>query len=67
MVGLFCIAEPPPEWDDHNSQPKRNAKDLAELPTVVKEGMDLARVATLDEVLAVALRPAQESRGLQVA
>ena len=48
--------------------PKRNAKDLAELPTVVKEGMELIEVATLDEVLAVALLPAAESpRGLQVA
>ena len=48
--------------------PRRNAKDLAELPAVVKEGMELIQVGTLDEVLAVALLPAESpSRGLQVA
>jgi ATP-dependent Lon protease len=48
--------------------PRRNAKDLAELPAVVREGMELIQASTLDEVLAVALLPAAEStRGLQVA
>jgi ATP-dependent Lon protease len=47
--------------------PRRNAKDLAELPAVVKEGMELIQVGTLDEVLDVALLPAEASRGLQVA
>ena len=48
--------------------PRRNAKDLAELPTVVQEGMELIQVDTLDEVLAVALLPADAgSRSLQVA
>ena len=35
--------------------PKRNAKDLAELPDVVKEDLELIQVSTLDEVLAIAL------------
>ncbi|MFM9105764.1 MAG: S16 family serine protease, partial [Chloroflexota bacterium] len=48
--------------------PKRNAKDLSDLPEVVKEGMDLILVSTLDDVLAHALLPGQEpARGLQVA
>ncbi|MCC6314934.1 MAG: endopeptidase La [Thermomicrobiales bacterium] len=47
--------------------PRRNAKDLAELPAVVKESMELIEVDTLDEVLAVALLPADAARGLQVA
>jgi ATP-dependent Lon protease len=48
--------------------PKRNAKDLAELPEVVKEGMELILVSTLDDVLAVALLPSEEpTRGLHVA
>jgi ATP-dependent Lon protease len=48
--------------------PRRNAKDLAELPTVVQEGMELIQVDTLDEVLAVALLPADAgNRNLQVA
>jgi ATP-dependent Lon protease len=48
--------------------PKRNAKDLSELPDVVKEGMELILVSTLDDVLAHALLPAEEpTRGLHVA
>ncbi|HEU5434595.1 MAG TPA: endopeptidase La, partial [Thermomicrobiales bacterium] len=48
--------------------PRRNAKDLAELPAVVKDGMELIQVGTLDEVLDAALVPAEASaRGLQVA
>ena len=52
--------------------PRRNAKDLAELPAVVREGMELVQVGTLDEVLAVALLPAEApaegaARSLQVA
>jgi ATP-dependent Lon protease len=48
--------------------PRRNAKDLSELPAVVREGMELVQVSTLDEVLAVAMLPAGEAeRGLQVA
>ncbi|HET7095259.1 MAG TPA: endopeptidase La [Thermomicrobiales bacterium] len=48
--------------------PRRNAKDLAELPAVVKDGMELIQVGTLDEVLDVALLPAEATaRGLQVA
>jgi ATP-dependent Lon protease len=37
--------------------PKRNAKDVAELPEVVKKDLELIQVSTLDEVLAVALLP----------
>jgi ATP-dependent Lon protease len=37
--------------------PRRNAKDLAELPAVVREGMDLIQVDSLDQVLAAALLP----------
>ena len=52
--------------------PRRNAKDLAELPAVVRDGMELIQVDTLDEVLAVALLPAaagveEPARSLQVA
>ncbi len=48
--------------------PKRNAKDLSELPDVVKEGMELILVATLDDVLEQALLPAEEPAvGLHVA
>jgi ATP-dependent Lon protease len=46
--------------------PKRNAKDLSELPLVVREEMELIQVATLGEVLEVALLPA-EGRSLHVA
>jgi ATP-dependent Lon protease len=35
--------------------PKRNAKDLAELPDLVKDELELIQVSTLDEVLDVAL------------
>jgi ATP-dependent Lon protease len=35
--------------------PKKNAKDLSELPDVVKSGLELREVSTLDEVLAIAL------------
>jgi ATP-dependent Lon protease len=37
--------------------PRRNAKDLAELPAVVREGMNLIQVDSLDQVLAAALLP----------
>jgi ATP-dependent Lon protease len=55
--------------------PRRNAKDVAELPAVVREGMELIQVDSLDDVLAVALLPAKTdvpaqdgvARGLQVA
>jgi ATP-dependent Lon protease len=55
--------------------PKRNAKDLAELPEVVRNELELVQVSSLDEVLAVALLPAGErkraesegERNLQVA
>ena len=46
--------------------PKRNAKDIAELPEVVRNEMELILVSSLDEVLSVALLPAEE-RSLQVA
>nr|MDP9474062.1 endopeptidase La [Chloroflexota bacterium] len=38
--------------------PRRNAKDLSELPEVVRTEMELIQVSTLDEVLDVALLPA---------
>jgi ATP-dependent Lon protease len=43
--------------------PRRNAKDLSELPDVVREGMELIQVDTLDDVLSVALLPATEGAG----
>ena len=46
--------------------PRRNAKDLSELPAVVRAELELVQVATLDEVLDVALMPT-EARSLQVA
>jgi ATP-dependent Lon protease len=46
--------------------PKRNAKDVSELPDVVRNELELIQVSTLDEVLDVALLAAEE-RNLQVA
>ena len=37
--------------------PRRNAKDLAELPGVVRDGMELIQVDSLEQVLAAALLP----------
>ncbi len=37
--------------------PRRNAKDLSELPDIVRSGLHLIMVETLDEVLTVALVP----------
>ena len=51
--------------------PRRNAKDVTERPAVVREGMELVQVESLDEVLAVALLPLapadEPARSLQVA
>jgi ATP-dependent Lon protease len=41
--------------------PKRNAKDMAELPEVVKHDISLVLVDTLDEVLDAALKPQRKS------
>jgi ATP-dependent Lon protease len=46
--------------------PKRNAKDMSELPVVVRAELELIQVSTLGEVLDVALLPA-EQRNLHVA
>jgi ATP-dependent Lon protease len=46
--------------------PRRNAKDLSELPEVVRNDMELIQVGSLDEVLDAALLPAEE-RNLHVA
>jgi ATP-dependent Lon protease len=46
--------------------PRRNAKDLSELPEVVRNDLELIQVGTLAEVLDVALLPAEE-RNLHVA
>jgi ATP-dependent Lon protease len=46
--------------------PKRNAKDMSELPDVVMSDIELIQVASLDDVLDVALLPKQD-RTLQVA
>ena len=40
--------------------PKRNAKDSAELPEVVRNDLELIQVDTLDEVLNDALLPREE-------
>ena len=40
--------------------PRRNAKDLSELPAVVKAGLELIMVDSLDQVLEVALVPRAE-------
>jgi ATP-dependent Lon protease len=37
--------------------PRRNAKDLSELPGVVRDGMELIQVDSLEQVLAAALLP----------
>ncbi|MGI8475727.1 MAG: S16 family serine protease, partial [Thermomicrobiales bacterium] len=47
--------------------PKRNAKELSELPEVVKAEMELIQVATLAEVLDHVLLPVEETLGLHVA
>jgi ATP-dependent Lon protease len=48
--------------------PKRNAKDLAELPEIVRTELELIQAGSLDEVLAIALLPAEEiGRNLHVA
>lgn len=49
--------------------PKRNAKDLAELPDVVRNDLELIQVSSLDEVLAIALLPeaTQDEPSLHVA
>ena len=46
--------------------PRRNAKDLAELPELVKEGLHFIQVDHLDEVLSVALTQ-DPARSLHVA
>jgi ATP-dependent Lon protease len=40
--------------------PRRNAKDLAELPELVKTDVHLLQVSTIDEVLDIALLPAEQ-------
>ena len=42
--------------------PKRNAKDLSELPDVVKKELELIEVSHLDEVLEIAFAPAGTKR-----
>ena len=40
--------------------PQRNAKDLAELPELVKTGLELLQVSSIAEVLDIALLPGQQ-------
>ena len=47
--------------------PKRNAKDMSELPEVVRNEMELIQVTTLAEVLDVVLLPSSSERSLHVA
>ena len=48
--------------------PRRNAKDLSELPDIVRSGLNLIMVDSLDEVLTVALVPrARPETGLEIA
>jgi ATP-dependent Lon protease len=46
--------------------PRRNAKDLAELPAVVRDGMELIQVDSLEQVLAAALLPKEHSGPVSV-
>ena len=46
--------------------PRRNGKDLAELPAVVRDGMELIQVDSLAEVLAIALLPQTQSGPVSV-
>ena len=46
--------------------PKRNAKDLSELPEVVKNDLELIEVSTLDEVLDIAFVHDPEHPGRQI-
>jgi ATP-dependent Lon protease len=43
--------------------PHKNAKDLAELPEVVRSGLELIQVSSLDQVLDVAFVPVTSSSG----
>ena len=43
--------------------PKQNEKDLKELPDYVRQGVEFRLVETMDEVLEIALKPA-ETRGV---
>jgi ATP-dependent Lon protease len=40
--------------------PRRNAKDLADLPELVKTDLNLIQASTIDEVLDIALLPAEQ-------
>lgn len=46
--------------------PRRNAKDLSELPDIVRSGLNLIMVNTLDEVLSVALVPREGATSVPV-
>lgn len=41
--------------------PRRNAKDMAELPDIVKNDINLVQVATIEDVLEVALKPKRKT------